>query len=89
MPLFTFRIKKKKNYMAVNSKVKIRRSVYNIFTKKYGLHVQTDATKYLESLLEREDDLVDTLEKIVKAYKKRYSGKETNSAKGRGGGLMK
>lgn len=68
--------------MAVNSKVKIRRSVYNIFTKKYGLHVQTDATKYLESLLEREDDLVDTLEKIVKAYKKRYSGKETNSAKG-------
>ncbi|KAL9552178.1 hypothetical protein PS6_004621 [Mucor atramentarius] len=59
--------------MAVNSKVKIRRSVYNIFTKKYGLHVQTDATKYLESLLEREDDLVDTLEKIVKAYKKRYS----------------
>lgn len=60
--------------MAVNSKVKIRRSVYNIFTKKYGLHVQTDATKYLEGLLEREDDLINTLERIIKAYKKRYSG---------------
>lgn len=62
--------------MAVNSKVKIKRSVYNIFTKKYGLHVQTDATKYLEGLLERDEDLVDTLEKIIKAYKKRYSGKQ-------------
>lgn len=60
--------------MAVNSKIKIKRSVYNIFTKKYGLHVQTDATKYLEGLLERDEDLVGTLEKIIKAYKKRYSG---------------
>ncbi|KAI9483679.1 MAG: DNA polymerase alpha/epsilon subunit B-domain-containing protein [Benjaminiella poitrasii] len=59
--------------MALNSRLKIKRSIYNIFTKKYGLHVQTDATKYLESLLENESDLIDAIEKIVKAYKKRYS----------------
>jgi DNA polymerase epsilon subunit 2 len=61
--------------MVLNSKVKVKRAIYTIFTKKYGLHVQTDATKYLESLLEDETDLADKLEKIIKAYKKRYSGK--------------
>ncbi|KAI7900022.1 DNA polymerase alpha/epsilon subunit B-domain-containing protein [Cokeromyces recurvatus] len=59
--------------MALNSRLKVKRFIYNIFTKKYGLHVQTDATKYLESLLENETDLIDAIEKIVKAYKKRHS----------------
>ncbi|KAI8080717.1 DNA polymerase alpha/epsilon subunit B-domain-containing protein [Gilbertella persicaria] len=59
--------------MAPHSKIKIKRSIYNLFTKKYGLHVQTDAAKYLESLLESEPDLPEAIEKIIKAYRKRYS----------------
>lgn len=58
----------------MNTKAKVKRAIYNVFTKKYGLHVQTDATRYLEDMLINESDVVDTIEKIIKAYKKRYSG---------------
>jgi DNA polymerase epsilon subunit 2 len=63
--------------MPVNTKLKVKRAIYNIFTKKYGLHVQTEATKYLEDLLIDEEDLSETLERILNAYKKRYAGKES------------
>lgn len=61
--------------MAANTKLKVKRAIYSIFTKKYGLHVQTDATRYLEEVLINEEDVVDNIEKIIKAYKKRFSGK--------------
>lgn len=57
----------------MNTKAKVKKAIYNVFTKKYGLHVQTDATRYLEDMLINESDVVDTIEKIIKAYKKRYS----------------
>jgi DNA polymerase epsilon subunit 2 len=60
--------------MQINSKVKIRKFIHNLFTKKYGLVVQSDAAKYLEQLLAREPDIADTIERIVKTYKKRYNG---------------
>lgn len=60
----------------VNSKLVLRRNIYNIFTKKYGLHIQKDATNYLVELLEDEDDYNEKMEKIIKAYKKRYNGKQ-------------
>jgi DNA polymerase epsilon subunit 2 len=55
--------------------IKVKRAIYTIFTKKYGLHVQTDATRYLEEILASENNVVETIEKIIKAYKKRFSGK--------------
>lgn len=60
--------------MPTNSKLKIRKTIFNVFTKKYGLHVQSDATKILEDVLASEEDLTGTLEKIIKTYKKRYHG---------------
>lgn len=60
--------------MSTNARTKVKRSIYNIFTKKYGLHVQTDATRYLEEMLINEVDVIDSIEKIIKAYKKRFSG---------------
>lgn len=62
--------------MATNARAKVRRAIHNIFTKKYGLHLQIEATKYLEDLLISEFNVADTLERIIKAYKKRYSGKK-------------
>ncbi|KAI8349192.1 DNA polymerase alpha/epsilon subunit B-domain-containing protein [Choanephora cucurbitarum] len=59
--------------MAPHSKIKIKRAIYTLFTKKYGLHVQTNAARYLETLLESEPDLTEAIEKIIKAYRKRYS----------------
>lgn len=52
----------------------MKRAIYNLFTKKYGLHVQTDATRYLEDLLINENDVVEAIERIIKVYKKRFSG---------------
>jgi hypothetical protein len=49
--------------------------VYNSFTKINGLHIQKAASDYLEDLLQNESDLVVYLEKLIKAYKKRYEGK--------------
>ncbi|CEG77121.1 hypothetical protein RMATCC62417_11918 [Rhizopus microsporus] len=63
--------------MQINSKVKIRKFIHNLFTKKYGLVVQSDAAKYLEQLLAREPDIADTIERIVKTYKKRYNDEQT------------
>lgn len=59
----------------------MKRAIYNIFTKKYGLHVQTDATRYLEEILIEEDDVVDSIEKIIRAYKKRFSGTRSTHKK--------
>lgn len=66
--------------MSTNARTKVKRSIYNIFTKKYGLHVQTDATRYLEEMLIDEVDVVDSIEKIIKAYKKRFSGTRSTHA---------
>lgn len=60
----------------VNSKIALKRAIYNIFTKKHGLHIQTGATRYLESYLENDPDYNDSMEKIIQAYRKRYNGKK-------------
>ena len=61
--------------MAYHTPVKIKRTIYTIFTKKYGLHLQTDTSRYLEGLLAQVENPVDELEVIIKNYKKRYNGK--------------
>lgn len=53
---------------------KISRLIFLIFTKKHGLHVQADATKYLETLLEDDPNVQETLEKLIKLYRKRFAG---------------
>ncbi|KAI7871797.1 DNA polymerase alpha/epsilon subunit B-domain-containing protein [Spinellus fusiger] len=51
----------------------VSRVIFNVFKKRHGLHIQVDASRYLEEILEEELDLTEALEKIVKAYKKRYN----------------
>lgn len=63
--------------MAINQRRKISRVAYLVFTKKYGLHLHSDATRYLEELLQDEENLTETLEKIVKAYKRRFAGSDS------------
>ncbi|KAG0175875.1 DNA-directed DNA polymerase epsilon, subunit B [Apophysomyces sp. BC1021] len=54
---------------------KISRTIFRVFTKLHGLHMQTDATAYLEEqlMIDKECDIVETLEKYITAYKKKYS----------------
>jgi DNA polymerase epsilon subunit 2 len=61
--------------MPIPNQRKVSRAVYLIFTKKYGLHIQPDASRYLEELLREEANVNDALEKIVKMYQKRNEGK--------------
>jgi hypothetical protein len=61
--------------MPIPNQRKVSRAVYLIFTKKYGLHIQPDASRYLEELLREETNVNDSLEKIVKMYQKRNEGK--------------
>ncbi|KAI8333436.1 DNA polymerase alpha/epsilon subunit B-domain-containing protein [Chlamydoabsidia padenii] len=49
---------------------KISRTIYLLFTKQNGLHVQTDAMRYLEDILKNDSDFTITLDKIFKAYRK-------------------
>ncbi|KAG1458495.1 hypothetical protein G6F56_006390 [Rhizopus delemar] len=58
-------------------KLKIRRTIYNTFTKKYGLHLQSNAAEFLQQTLANEGDLSGTLEMIVKTYKKRNTGEKS------------
>jgi DNA polymerase epsilon subunit 2 len=60
--------------MPIPNQRKVSRAVYLIFTKKYGLHMQPDASRYLEELLRDEENVNDSLERIVKMYQKRNEG---------------
>ncbi|KAI8379698.1 DNA polymerase alpha/epsilon subunit B-domain-containing protein [Radiomyces spectabilis] len=62
--------------MSLGQRKKVARTAYLIFTKKHGLHVQTDATRFLEELLQDDPNIPETMEKIVKSYKKRYADQQ-------------
>lgn len=53
---------------------KISRTIYLLFTKQHGLHVQTDAVRYLEDILKDDPDYSTSLDKILKAYRKWNAG---------------
>jgi DNA polymerase epsilon subunit 2 len=60
--------------MAIPNQRKVSRAIYSIFTKKYGLHIQPDASRYLEELLRDDENVNDSVERIVKMYQKRNEG---------------
>ncbi|KAI9311856.1 DNA polymerase alpha/epsilon subunit B-domain-containing protein [Dichotomocladium elegans] len=60
------------NSTSTQASRRITRAAYIAFTRKYGYHIQSDATAYLEKHLENNDNIKEALETFADAYKRQF-----------------